>query len=430
MSSLNSPQGTFAKKECRPQRSPPHRSLSNARNPETSSIEQQQGPLSLSDPVVTSAVHGSRSAPPSFSHDLPSIGTYDLFGEEFGAIIYDHDMLTNVKKNMDGVVLEQADTPASNIPTLPEDALFNWLAISAGATNDYGPASLLQSPLDVPPSCYGEDRPDLLAPSPAPSQSSSALSVFLDELLTDECEGRRKTGTSVHYESCDRCIEQGLKCFISANAQPTAKKCLNCRDVHLKCTINGVNVCDSSMAYRIQREETRCARPKLRSRCDAATTVQPNLDIDTDSEARHKPSRKKMRTSVLSDSSRFQSTSMYASLTSQPQAGSMYTSLEISLLQDTMHAFQQLINHLADAQGRSAVGPTLTLLIDDVESLSHAGTHPAFAKLIIYLQRLREVCEKPLSTGELQDQLASSLLSQTLGRRCISLLRILVDEAS
>jgi len=98
-----------------------------------------------------------------------------------------------------------------------------------------------------------------------------------------------------------------------------------------------------------------------------------------------------------------------------------------------MQTFEQLTDHLTEPEERSAVGPTLTLLIEDVSSLTSANTHPVLPKLVEYLERLREDCEKPHGLAQQRnrvEELASTLLCQTLSKRCLSLLEILVNEAS
>lgn len=185
----------------------------------------------------------------------------------------------------DSLIGMQFGLPEAAIdPALTNDALFSWLTATAAATT----ANLRQTNPSSDPATDQEQN--ILSPV-LPSTPSSSLSTFLGGLFASIDTDEGLADIADWFESCDRCIEQGLDCFIASSAKPGTKACLNCRTSHNKCMVNGVGVCEPHVAFKIRTQATQQKHSSKPCNSEPAR-ASPSYSLER---PRHQSSRSRKR---------------------------------------------------------------------------------------------------------------------------------------
>lgn len=225
------------------------------------------------------------------------------------------------------------------------------------------------------------------------------------------------------YETCDRCLDLQLECYVASSSSPSAKTCRNCRDSHNKCTIGGIRVTTPGVAFKIRKE------------AHFTRTTEAVIQADTSTGSQHIFSRARRRPGYFRNEERESSLTEDGSL----DVESSYTVQEASLdaytfglLKDTKQAIRRCQVLLADPETLPAARATLTLLVDDFTSLPICTRHPTLAKLADYLRRFLRECVPTQAASLRSNEVKQSerlLLAKTLFDRCLSLIDMLLADA-
>lgn len=368
----------------------------------------------------------------------------------------------------------------TNFSTLSEDALFDWLATTAIATNVVDQTANTSSD-EISDACRrNAPSSTLRASSPLPRfllspsgqspldhrERGSSPSIFLDDVFIEleaarTCSGPASitTASTVQsdarakkkairnarsLEACDRCLNLELMCFIDASSKLGSKACSRCRVAHVRCTIQGVGASESGAVSQIPRRQMPISSTESHGSDSDQSLLQRKrktniTSSDSDSDPGPLPSRRRRSHRMLKSRGmdrpcnalshaqrpRVQDTTLPA------RCEAPKDNYLVGLLKDTKTAVQRCQELLLDPAEIPALEPTLALLINDLNTLPTSESSPTTAKLVDYLQRMRQECSRPLEATYRSCKLrqsAAHLLLQTLVDRCLTLISLQVGE--
>lgn len=283
----------------------------------------------------------------------------------------------------------------------------------------------------------------------------------------------RRPLVQVRPTRCDRCKGHSLTCRRSGKRI----NCDHCVQAHTPCTFNGIRASGApaplprlshkkktkpqtkhkvsaskktkvahTQSQRNVTESTRQLRAGTSRRDEAASDhtddSTENEESDDSDEVKFVSFSRQERISSQPDSSDVRGiTSRIAAATSlldqttssesAPAFGGRNQALDAytkGLLHDIEHALRRVKDSLSDRSTLLALGPTLSLLLEGLDSMPQTHTQTSMADIRSYLRRFRNECIPKGSEGDQVQQMSSTLLTQSLVDRVLSLITALTGS--